>query len=960
MTGFRLATGGRIDRSQTLPFRWDGKRMRGHPGDTLASALIANGERLVARSFKYHRPRGIFAAGSEEPSALVTVGEGAHATPNTRATTLPLTEGLVATSQNWRGALRFDLMSVNDALGPFLTAGFYYKTFMWPAAFWERLYEPAIRASAGMGALSGAADPDAYAQGWRHADLLVIGAGPAGLMAALVAGRAGLSVILADEDTDAGGRLASETLEIGGAPGALWGDETAAELAAMPNVRVMPRTTVFGVYDAGEYGALERGTDARGIRSVLWRIRARHAVLAAGATERGLALAGNDRPGVMLAGAVRSYLNRYGVAPGARVAVMGAGGAAARTARDLAAAGVEVVTEVDAASRDRIVDTRGRQGLHTVITKRGKRLPADILALSGGWTPNVQLTCHHRNRPVWRDDIAAFVPGRDLPPGMICAGAVTGALTLADALREGAEAGAQVAEAVGRRAPRVNLPEAEDDPAGGAAIWHLPGGRGRAFVDLQHDVTVKDIGQAKQEGFEAVEHLKRYTTLGMATDQGRAAGATGVALMAQLRGIPVGEAGTTMYRPPYTPVPVGALGGAHRGRDFQPVRRTPTHDWAAAQGAVFTEAGLWLRAQYFPREGETHWRESVDREVIATRRGVGLCDVSTLGKIEVQGRDAAAFLNFVYCNGMGKLAPGRVRYGLMLREDGFVYDDGTCAHLGEGRYVVTTTTANAGGVFQHMEFVRQCLMPEADVHLVSTTDAWAQIAVAGPMARALLSCVIAEDISDAAVPFMACGEVTVGGVRGRLFRITFSGELAYEVAVPARYGHALMEALWQAGQPYDVVAYGTEALGVMRIEKGHAAGGELNGQTTARDLGMGGMVSSRKDSVGAVLSRRPALTEPDRPTLVGLVPERAGDEIGAGAHLLAPGAKAETAADEGWVSAAAFSPTLGHAIALGFLKRGPDRHGERMIAWDGMRGRHVPVRVTSPHFYDPEGARARV
>ncbi|MEM8555112.1 MAG: sarcosine oxidase subunit alpha family protein [Pseudomonadota bacterium] len=958
MSGYRLATAGRIDRSKPISFRFDNTWMKGFEGDTLASALLANGVSLVGRSFKYHRPRGIFSDGSDEPNALVTIGEGAAATPNTRATMVPLTQGLVASSQNWRGSLKWDLMSVNDIAAPFLSAGFYYKTFMWPKAFWEKVYEPFIRSSAGLGVLSEKSDGAVHASGWKHCDVLVIGAGPSGLMAALTLGRTGARVIVADEADANGGRLARESLAVGDELGADWAVGVRAELDSLPNVEVLPRTTVWGVYDEGLYGALER-TERNGTRGTHWRIRAKHSILAAGATERPIAFPGNDRPGVMLASAARGYANHEGVAVGRRVAVWGNNDNATRTAKDLKAAGVRVVAELDTRKGDEIVRTKGRHGLREIFLSDDRRIEADALAISGGWSPNVHLTCHHRGRPVWDEERAAFLPGPDLPPGMACAGAVTGAYALSDALRQGAEVGSDIAEALGKPAPRLNVPEAEDDPREVSAFWQVKA-KGRAWVDMQNDVTSKDIVQAQAEGFVSVEHAKRYTTLGMATDQGKTGNVLGLALLAEATGRTIPETGTTIFRPPYTPIPMGAMAGTHRGQHFQPLRKTPSHAWAKEQGAVFTEAGLWLRAQYFPQPGETHWRQSVDREVIATRRGVGICDVSTLGKIDVQGRDAAAFLNFVYANGFAKLAVGKTRYGLMLREDGFAFDDGTCARLSENRYMVTTTTANAGSVLRHMEFVRQCLCPEMDVHLISVTDAWAQYAVAGPQSRALLQKVIDEDISNEGFPFMACKGLDVAGVPGRLFRISFSGELAYEVAVPTRYGDALIRRLMELGAPMGVVPYGTEALGVMRIEKGHAAGGELNGQTTAGDLGLGRMVSTKKDSIGTVSSKRPALEAGDRPALVGLVPVNKTAHLQAGAHILPPKVATKTANDQGWVSSACHSPTLGHDIALGFLKGGMARAGETLVAWDGIRGVQSDVTVVSPHFYDPEGERLRV
>jgi sarcosine oxidase subunit alpha len=976
MTQPNRITGGQIDRSTEITFTFNGKAMRGYPGDTLASALLANGQRLVGRSFKYHRPRGIFTAGSEEPNALVELRRAAAQEPNTRATTAELFDGLDARSQNHRGPLGFDLMAVTDLLSPFLAAGFYYKTFMWPHAFWEKLYEPAIRAAAGLGRLSGEDDPDIYDKGYLHCDLLVIGAGPAGLMAALTAARAGARVILADEDFTLGGRLNAETLAVDDRAGADWAAETVAELATMSNVRLMPRTTVYGAYDHGVYGALERCTDHLAgsggkPRQVLWRVYSRRAVLATGATERPIAFGNNDRPGVMLAGAVRAYANRWGVAPGRRVAVFTNNDDGWRTAADMIAKGVEVPAVID--SRDRaapmdlpgirhvrggaVADTQGRKGLRRITLTDGQRIDVDCLAVSGGWNPNVHLTCHQRGRPEWRDDLSAFVPGRDLPPGMVVAGAANGALTLGAALRAGRDA----AQSIGY-ADNAPLPEAEDEPHACAPMWHVKDSRARAWLDLQNDVTVKDVKQAHQEGFRAVEHLKRYTTLGMATDQGKTANIPALAIMAECTGKTIPETGTTMFRPPYTPVPIGALAGRARGRDLRPDPQTPSHNRAQAHRAPVVEVGNWLRAQWFARPGEAGWRDSVDREVHTTRSSVGICDVTTLGKIDVQGRDAGEFLNRVYANGFAKLAVGRVRYGLMLREDGVAQDDGTTARLSEHHYVMTTTTANAVTVFRRMEFARQCLWPDLDVHLISTTDGWAQFAVAGPRSRDLLRKVVDadHDLSNEGFPFMACGEVTVcGGTPARLFRISFSGEMAFEIAVPARYGNAMMGVLMEAGREFDACPYGTEALGVMRIEKGHAAGNELNGQTRAHNLGMGRMVSQKKDCIGNVLSQRPEMIREDAVRMVGFRPVDPDAGLIAGAHFLDNGTEATMENDQGWMSSIAYSPTLGHAIGLGFLARGHTRMGETLRAVSPIHDTETEVEVVSPHFVDPEGERLR-
>ena len=870
-------------------------------------------------------------------------------------------------------------MAVNDLLWPFLGAGFYYKTFMWPKAFWERLYEPVIRASAGLGRLSGKPDPDVYDHGYRHCDLLVIGAGPAGLAAALEAGRAGLRVILADEDFLPGGRLNAESHAVADMPGADWAAHAAAELAAMDTVRMMTRTTVYGAYDHGIYGALERCNDhladARGKpRQVLWRIYARRALLAAGATERSIAFGNNDRPGVMLAGAVRTYVNRFGVAPGQKVAVLTNNDDGWRTARDLRAKGVGVSAVIDTRAgvpqelegvrvdKGRVViDTVGRRGIRAITLDGGIRVEADCLAVSGGWSPNVHLTCHQRGRPEWREEIAGFVPGGTLPPGMSVAGAANGTMTLAAALAEGHRAAAGIVSDLGAKPSKASPPRAEDEPFAITPFWHVGGSRGRAWVDLQNDVTAKDVRQSHAEGFRSVEHLKRYTTLGMATDQGRTSNLLGLAVLAEASGRTISETGTTIFRPPYTPVPIGAFAGRARGRDFRPTRLTPSHAWAEENGASFVETGPWLRAQWFARPGETGWRDSVDREVQAVRAGVGICDVTTLGKIGIQGRDAAEFINRIYANPFAKLAVGRVRYGLMQREDGVAYDDGTTARLSETHFVMTTTTANAVTVFRNLEFARQCLWPDLDVHLISTTDAWAQFAVAGPKSRALLERVVDDrDLSNETFPFMACAECTVfGGTPARLFRISFSGELAYEVAVPARFGDAMFRALMQVGEEFGAVPYGTEALGVMRIEKGHAAGNEINGQTTAAMLGLGGIVSKKKDAIGRVLSERPEMSREDGLRLVGFRPVERAAPLGAGAHFFTPGEAVNMASDQGWMSSVAYSPGLGHMIGLGFLKNGAARMGEQVRAYDPARGRDTLVEVVSPHFIDPEGERQR-
>ena len=982
---FRLRHGGLIDRDKTLSFSFDGRRYTGRPGDTLASALLANGVHLVGRSFKYHRPRGIFGAGSEDPNALMELRKGARREPNTLATTTELHDGLEARSQNRFPSLRFDIQSVNSLLSPFLAAGFYYKTFMWPASFWEKLYEPLIRRSAGLGRAALEPDPDHYEKAFAHCDLLVIGGGPAGLMAALTAGRAGARVILAEQDFRFGGRILSERFSLDGRPAGEWVEATLAELASLDNVKLMPRTTLFGVYDQGTYGAVERVGDhfpvpeAHRPRQRSWRIVAPRAVLAAGAVERSIAFGNNDRPGVMLASAVRSYVNRYGVAPGERAVVFTSGDDGWQTAEDLAKAGVMVVAVVDTRSAAAPLDHRHSwrvfPGAFVELAHGGHRLKSvtvrhrigattdikcDLLAVAGGWNPALHLTCHLGGKPVWDDAIHAFVPGQ-LPPGMSVAGAADGHLTLAEALADGARLGAEAARETGFDVAMPLLPQTDGkERDAGEAFWWVKETKGKAFVDLQNDVTVKDIALAAREGFGTVEHVKRYTTLGMATDQGKTANVLGLAILADMAGCGIPEIGTTTFRPPFSGVSFGALAGHHRGTDFRPMRRTASHDWAEENGAVFVETGLWLRAQYFHRPGDKDIDASIAREVEMTRGSVGVCDVSTLGKIDIQGEDAGKFLDRVYTNKLSTLAVGKARYGVMLREDGFVLDDGTAARFAPNHYVISTTTASAAKVFQHLEFCKQVLWPELDVELVSITEEWAQYSIAGPRSRDVLRKLVDADfdISDAGLPRMGAMEVTIcGGVKARLFRVSFSGERAYEIAVPALYGDATIRALMQAGEEFNITPYGTEALGVMRIEKGHAAGPEVNGQTTARDLGLGGLMSKDKDFIGKVMAGREALIAAERPILVGVKPVDPAERLSAGAHFVPVGAEATLPHDQGHLTSVAWSPSLGHDVGIGFIASGRDRIGTRIRAVDLLRGRDVECEIVSPVFIDPEGER---
>ncbi|MFD0979622.1 sarcosine oxidase subunit alpha family protein [Tropicimonas aquimaris] len=975
---------GRIDRRVSLPFTFDGRLLTGHPGDTLASALMANGIHLVGRSFKYHRPRGVMTAGSEEPNALVEVGRAGAAVPNVRATVQELYEGLEARSQNRWPSLGADLLAVNGLLSPFLGAGFYYKTFMWPRGFWERVYEPLIRRAAGLGRLPETADTERHEKAFAHCDLLVIGAGPAGLMAALAAGEAGADVLLADESNEPGGRLLSEVEEIGGGSAAGWAEEMATRLRAMPNVRVMTRTAVTGAYDGGVYGALERvgehlAAPAQDLpRDCFWRITARAAVMATGAIERPIAFADNDRPGVMMASAVRSYLNRFGVSPGASVAVFAANDDAHRTARDLATAGVQVAALIDpregaACDGDfpvlagaEVVGTRGRKGLRQVLVRQDgktRAIAAEALAMSGGWNPSVHLSCHMGARPVWSAAHHAFLPApRDAPgalPGLIPAGTANGVFDTAGCLRDGLRAAGLALEHLGLPVPELDVPPAEQDAGRSSPIWVVPG-KGRAWLDFQNDVTTKDVALAVREGFDSVEYMKRYTTQGMAPDQGKNSNINALAVLADATGRSILETGTTTYRPPFQPVPIGAMGAGAQGHGFAPERLTTSHSASLLRGAPMVEAGLWYRPSYFPAPGETTWRQSCDREVRMVREAVGICDVSTLGKIELHGPDVGAFLDLVYANRVSTLKPGRVRYGIMLREDGHVMDDGTIARLDGDRWVMTTTTAAAGQVMQHLELVQQAFLPRARLRFTSVTDAWAQFAIAGPRAREVLQAVVDEDVGGAAFPFMSCGAVHVAGTPARLFRISFSGELGYEIAVPARDGASLFRLLLAVAEGLGGGPYGMEALNVLRIEKGFPTHAEMHGRTTAFDLGLQGMLSPKKaDFIGRAGAARPGLLGPRREQLVGLVPLEPDWRLPAGAHLFRKGASATPETDQGYITSSAYSPTLGTHLALGFLAGGRERHGEVVRMVDRLQETQALCEVRDPVFFDPEGGRMR-
>jgi methylglutamate dehydrogenase subunit C len=978
----RVAEGLLTDPARPIRFRFDGRLLEGLAGDTLASALLANGRRLVGRSFKYHRPRGIFTAGPEEPCALVDVLGEAGREPNCLATTLPLREDLVAESQNCWPSLPFDFLALNDLLAPFLPAGFYYKTFMAPGWAWERIYEPLIRRAAGLGRI----EPRVPARTapaetvHDHTDVLVVGAGPAGLAAAHRLGRCGLRVMLLEQDGILGGGALLDPR---------WQEQrerTAAALTTFDGLRCLPRTTVIGAYGHGVFGALETLTPPEsklfgGMRERLRVIRARSVIFATGAVERLVAFPDNDRPGVMLAGAALGYLRRYGVAVGRRPLLFVNNDEAYESAFALCSAGVECAGIVDvraeslAADRARalglevqpgaiIEGVRGRRSIHAVRVARldgGRRreLAADCVLLSGGHSPLTALASQLGGRARWEDRLAAFTV-ESLPPGAHLAGAARGVFGLAAAWRDGDATAREVAA----RLRACAAPG--EEPAGVAAI--IPADRevtpiepvwevrapGKAFVDLQNDVTTADVRLACREGYEHIEHMKRFTTHSMATDQGRIGGLVGSAVLAQARGVPLSAVGQPSPRPYSRPVPFGALAGAEVRDHFKPKRRLPLHDWHESAGATFVSTGLWLRPLVYARGGG--W-EAVLEEARTVRRAVGITDLSTLGKIDVQGADAARFLDFIYANTFSTLAVGRCRYGIMLREDGMLLDDGTTSRLAPTRFLVTTTTANAAATLEHMEFYLQSTCAGLDVMLTDVTEHWAQFALAGPRAREVLAKVVAGiDLANAAFPFMAAADAVIAGVPGRVFRISFSGELAYELAVPGSHALHVWRTTLTAGEPYGIRPYGLDALNTLRIEKGHVTGAELNGNTTASDLGFERMMKKEGDFVGRVLSRRPALSSPARLQLVGVRPVERRARLRNGSHLIE---QRGDGASLGYVTSATPGVELEGWVGLALLEGGRRRIGTRLTAAAPVHREHVEVEIVSPHMLDPENGRVR-
>lgn len=984
----RLTRGGRLlDRSRPLSFTFDGRPMTGFAGDTLASALMANGRTVVGRSFKYHRPRGFVAANESEPNGLVNLGRGDRLEPNQRATTTELFDGLTALSQNRWPSLDLDVGAVNRLVGRFIPAGFYYKTFIHPRSFWKHVYEPVIRRAAGLGRAPDAPDPDSYEHFHAHVDVLVAGGGVAGLMAALAAGRAGLRVLLMEQGVEWGGRAMTDAPEIDGRPADIWVAETVAALSALPNVRLRLRAQVAGAYDHGYALAVERLTDhapgAPGPRQRLWRIRAGRLIAATGALERPLAFAGNDVPGVMLASSVRDTLANWAVSPGDRTVLVTASDDAYRTALMLHREGLVIPAILDArpradgplaqAAREAGIRVEAGRGIAGVRGRRVRAvavcaaagegnvldwIPCEAVAMSGGWSPSVHLWSQAGGAVRWDEASAMFLPDPARPPRgedgretVTCVGAAAGHLRTQAAL-------ASAAALFDAEAP----PARDEDEAPGAAVWMLtaaapPKLRAKMFLDFQNDVKASDVELAAREGFHSVEHLKRYTTLGMATDQGKLSNVPGLALLAQALSVTIPDVGTTTFRPPYAPLALGAIAGVARADLFQPVRKTPIHPWHADHGATWEPVGLWRRPFAYLRPGEDV-HAAVAREVLAVRHAVGLLDASTLGKIVVMGPDAGRFLDMLYTGVMSTLPVGRCRYGLMCSDNGFLIDDGVVCRLSDDSWLCHTTTSGAERIHGHMEDWLQTEWHSWQVFTANVTEQWAQVAVAGPRARDLLERLGGMDLSREALPFMSFADGTLGGVHARVHRISFSGELSFEVAVPASEGLALWEALMAAGEDLGATPYGTEAMHVLRAEKGYVMiGEETDGTVIPQDLNLAWAISRKKpDYLGKRAQEREHMAHPGRWTLVGLEAE-GGAVLPEGAYVLGTGLNANgQRVTQGRVTSTYRSPTFGRGIAMALLERGAARMGEE-VAVSNRAGSPIAARVIDPVLYDKAGER---
>ena len=998
----RLSSGGRIDRSQPINFKFNGKTLGGYKGDTLASALLANGIDVVARSFKYHRPRGIIGSGAEEPNAILQIGEGAKTIPNLRATQVELYDGLVAESVNGWPNLEKDVGSINNFFSRMLPAGFYYKTFMQPQSMWHK-YEDIIRKAAGLGRSPALPDPDRYEKLNHHCEVLVVGGGISGLCAAVAAARSGARVTLVNDQSEFGGRVLENRYEIDSASAVEYVDSLIEQLKSLQNVTLLNRTCAYGYLDHNFLMAVEKVTDHNPSsfkrntpRERMWRVRAKQVVLATGAFERPLVFHNNDKPGVMIASAVSAYINRYGVRPGKKFIFFTNNDSAYRSVLDCIDAGLDVEAVADSRNNSHgdlanavrnkgvrifyqhvVTDVKGSAQVEGVciaaidkqmqiIPGTSKRLDCNTLVVSGGWSPAVHLFAQSGGKALWNEELTCFVPTPSIQNQLSC-GSANGTFSLGNCIAEGYHAGLKAAEKTGFTTQMPDLPKTiNEQETQIAPLWLVPSPHKdregpKQFVDYQNDTAAADIKLAIQEGYRSIEHIKRYTALGFGTDQGKLGNINGMAIAAQTLGQSIPETGTTTFRPAYTPVTFGAIAGPELGELFDPIRKTAIHPWHVKQGADFENVGQWKRPWYYLKSGED-MHAAVNRECKATRDSVGIIDASTLGKIDIKGPDAAEFLNRMYTNAWKKLATGRCRYGLMLGEDGMVMDDGVTTRIGENHYYMTTTTGGAANVMSWLERWLQTEWPELKVFLTSVTDHWSTIGLAGPNARRVIEKICTDiDFDPQSFEFMSMREGTIADVAGRVFRISFSGELSYEINVPADHGHSVWEACMQAGEEFNITPYGTESMHVLRAEKGFIiVGQETDGSVTPIDLGMDWIVSKNKDFIGRrSLSRSDCIRE-GRKQLVGLKTEIPHQILPEGAQLVADANNLKPPVPMiGHVTSSYYSSSLGHSIALALVKGGHTKMGETVYV-PLADGRILVAEICNPVFYDTKGDRQNV
>ena len=993
---YRLSKIGYINREKEISFKFNGKKYFGYQGDTLASALLANGIHLVGRSFKYHRPRGFIGAGVDEPNAKVQIYSDSKTEPNAVATEVELIEGLNARSQNCWPSVNFDFGAINSFFSKFFPAGFYYKTFMWPKSFWYKFYEPIIRKAAGLGVAPMKPDSDRYEHKFEYCDILVAGSGPSGLASALASAKNGAKVILAEDKARFGGSLINDEVTIGNKKGKDWADDIVTQLKSMPNVIVKNRSQVFGYYDHNMMVMIERTKDhihkpsKYTPRQRLWYIRAKEVILSTGSIERPLVFGNNDRPGIMLASAAKEYLKTYGVLVGKKPIIFTNNDSAYELAIEFKKNGINLIVidvrnksdgelvkeaknlNIDIKFSYAIANTEGYKRVNSVTIGKLKKdksgyenlekISCDCICVSGNWTPTVHLSSQSGNKLKFDKNINAFIPSQSRQ-NENSVGAANGSFTLKKSLEEGFNKGYELSNKITKKNLKTNPPSSnERNYDRDDKFWCMPLPKNKNYkrcVDFQNDVYVSDIELAIREGFRSIEHVKRYTTLGMATDQGKTSNLNGLQLVSNIEKKIVPEVGHTTFRPPYTPVTIGAIVGREVGKHYRATRKSPMHLWHEKNNAVFVDAGLWLRPRYYKQGSET-LQEAAKREATNVRSNVGLCDVTSLGKIDIKGKDSAEFLNRVYTNAWMKLPIGKARYGVMLREDGIVFDDGTTTRISENHFHMTTTTAQAVNVLAHLEYYLQVVWPELEVNVLSTTEQWAGAALAGPNSRNLLAKLFPnKDVSNEALPFMGYTEGDLFGVPARIFRISFSGELAYEINVESGYGVFMWEKIMEIGKEMDIEPYGTEALSTLRIEMGHVAGSEIDGRTIPSDLSLDGMLSKKKDFIGKRSLSRQAFVEPTREKIVGVIPLDKKTMIPEGSHLVLDSNASLPNPKLGHISASCWSVEYNNPFSLAILKDGKKKIGEKLYALSPLKNKSIPVEIVSSHYVDSKGERVR-